>query len=174
MLDSLSETEREFSLSPEDTAKRRADTAATLTIDALHNKLGDEDFNKVKNSLTDSSNYFRANGVGHYWHYPVHAVQFARARRPGPGPDDPAQFRQRIAPRGSMAETLVIRLASRPGGAGVVAHCRCQRGAVRSGAIGRGRRSAALRRRPARAASGAGPEVTLAEPELPLRVAVHA
>jgi general secretion pathway protein K len=60
VLDSLSETEREFSLSPEDTAKRRADTCYP-TIDALHNKLGDEEFNKVKNSLTDSSNYFRAN-----------------------------------------------------------------------------------------------------------------
>jgi general secretion pathway protein K len=60
VLDSLSETEREFSLSPEDTAKRRADTCYP-TIDALHNKLGDEEYNKVKNSLTDSSNYFRAN-----------------------------------------------------------------------------------------------------------------
>jgi len=60
VLDALSETEREFSLNPEDTAKRRADTCYP-TIEALHNKLGDEEYNKVKNSLTDSSKWFRAN-----------------------------------------------------------------------------------------------------------------
>jgi general secretion pathway protein K len=60
VLDALSESEREFSLSPDDTAKRRADTCYP-TLDALHNKLGDEEWTKLQNSLTNSSNWFRAS-----------------------------------------------------------------------------------------------------------------
>ena len=60
VLDSLSESDREFSLSPDDTAKRRADTCYP-TLDALHNKLGDEEWAKVQNSITNSSDWFRAS-----------------------------------------------------------------------------------------------------------------
>jgi general secretion pathway protein K len=60
VLDALSETEREFSLSPEDLAKRRSE-ACFPTLEDMNNRLGDEEYNKVKNSLTESSNYFRAN-----------------------------------------------------------------------------------------------------------------
>ena len=60
VLDALSESEREFSLSPDDTAKRRADTCYP-TLDALHNKLGNEEWAKVQNSITDSSDWFRAS-----------------------------------------------------------------------------------------------------------------
>jgi len=60
VLDALSESEREFSLSPDDTAKRRADTCYP-TLDALRNKLGDEEWAKVQNSITNSSDWFRAS-----------------------------------------------------------------------------------------------------------------
>lgn len=60
VLDALSEGVREFSLNPEDLAKRRAD-ACFPTLRELQGALGDEAYNKVKDSLTESSNYFRAN-----------------------------------------------------------------------------------------------------------------
>jgi general secretion pathway protein K len=60
VLDALSETEREFSLSPEDLAKRRTE-ACFPTLEDMNNRLGDEEYNKVKNSLTESSKYFRAS-----------------------------------------------------------------------------------------------------------------
>jgi general secretion pathway protein K len=59
VLDALSEASREFSLSPEDLAKRRED-ACFPTLEELRGSLGDETFNQVKNSLTESSSYFRA------------------------------------------------------------------------------------------------------------------
>jgi general secretion pathway protein K len=60
VLDALAEDVREFSLNPEELIKRRADTCFP-TLEALQNALGDEKYNEVKDSLTDSSKYFRAN-----------------------------------------------------------------------------------------------------------------
>jgi len=59
VLDSLSDDSREFSLNPEDLAKRRKD-ACFPTLEDLRGALGDETYNQVKNSLAESSNYFRA------------------------------------------------------------------------------------------------------------------
>jgi general secretion pathway protein K len=60
VLDALAEDVREFSLNPEELAKRRTDNCFP-TLEALQNALGDEKYNEVKDSLTDSSKYFRAN-----------------------------------------------------------------------------------------------------------------
>ncbi len=60
VLDALTEGVREFGLNPEDLAKRRTD-ACFPTLNELQGALGDEEYNKVKDSLTESSNYFRAN-----------------------------------------------------------------------------------------------------------------
>jgi general secretion pathway protein K len=60
VLDALIEGVREFGLSPEDLAKRRAEVCFP-TLSELQGALGDEEYNKVKNSLTESSKYFRAN-----------------------------------------------------------------------------------------------------------------
>jgi general secretion pathway protein K len=63
VLDALKEGVREFSVDPEQLAKRRAERGCFPTLEELQNVLGDEDFNKLKNSnsLTETSNYFRAN-----------------------------------------------------------------------------------------------------------------
>ena len=58
VLDALSENTREFGLDPEDLAKRRKDTCFP-TLEELRGALGDEEFDKVKNSLTESSSFFR-------------------------------------------------------------------------------------------------------------------
>ena len=59
VLDALSEGTREFSLNPEDLASRRRD-ACFPTLEDLRGALGDAPYNQIKNSLTESSNYFRA------------------------------------------------------------------------------------------------------------------
>jgi general secretion pathway protein K len=59
VLDSLSDGSREFSLNPEDLANRRK-SACFPTLEDMRGALGDEAYNKVKNSLTESSGYFRA------------------------------------------------------------------------------------------------------------------
>ena len=59
VLDSLSAEAREFSLNPEDLAKRRKDVCFP-TLDELRGSLGDAAYNELKDSLTDSSGYFRA------------------------------------------------------------------------------------------------------------------
>jgi general secretion pathway protein K len=59
VLDSLSEESREFSLNPDDLAKRRRD-GCFPSLEDLRGTLGDAPFNKIKNSLSESSNYFRA------------------------------------------------------------------------------------------------------------------
>jgi general secretion pathway protein K len=59
VLDSLSEDSREFSLNPDDLAKRRRD-GCFPSLEDLRGTLGDAPFNKIKNSLSESSNYFRA------------------------------------------------------------------------------------------------------------------
>jgi general secretion pathway protein K len=59
VLDALSENVREFGLSPEDLAKRR-EAGCFPTLNDLRGALGDADYNKVKDSLSESSNYFGA------------------------------------------------------------------------------------------------------------------
>jgi general secretion pathway protein K len=59
VLDALSEGTREFSLNPEDLLNRRKDTCFP-TLEEIRGAMGDEAYNKVKNSLTESSNYFRS------------------------------------------------------------------------------------------------------------------
>jgi general secretion pathway protein K len=59
VLDSLSENTREFGLNPDDLAKRRTD-ACFPTLDDLRGSFGDATFEKLKKSLTESSDYFRA------------------------------------------------------------------------------------------------------------------
>jgi general secretion pathway protein K len=58
VLDALSENIREFGLNPEDLAKRRKD-ACFPTLDDLRGSLGAATYDKLKNSLTESSGYFR-------------------------------------------------------------------------------------------------------------------
>jgi len=60
VLDALSEDSREFSLSTEDLAKRRKE-ACFPTLEELRGSLGAERFEQLKNSLTESSRYFRAS-----------------------------------------------------------------------------------------------------------------
>jgi general secretion pathway protein K len=59
VLDSLSADTREFGLNPEDLAKRRKD-ACFPSLEDMRGSLGDETYNQLKNSLTESSNYFRS------------------------------------------------------------------------------------------------------------------
>jgi general secretion pathway protein K len=59
LLDALSEGSREFGLNPQDLATRRKD-ACFPTLEDLRGALGDAAYNELKNSLTESSNYFRA------------------------------------------------------------------------------------------------------------------
>jgi general secretion pathway protein K len=59
VLDSLSDETREYSLNPDDMLKRRED-ACFPTLEALRGSLGDEKYNELKNSLTESSAYVRA------------------------------------------------------------------------------------------------------------------
>jgi general secretion pathway protein K len=59
VLDALSEETREFSLNPEDLQNRRK-SACFPTLEELRGSLGDTTYNELKNSLTESSAYFRA------------------------------------------------------------------------------------------------------------------
>ncbi len=59
VLDSLSESQRQFSLNPEDLAKRRKD-ACFPTLDDLRGTLGQADYDLIKDTLSESSTYFRA------------------------------------------------------------------------------------------------------------------
>ncbi len=59
VLDALSDNTREFGVNPKDLADRRKD-ACFPSLEELRGALGDEAYDKVKNSLTESSNYFRA------------------------------------------------------------------------------------------------------------------
>jgi general secretion pathway protein K len=59
VLDSLSENVREFGLNPDDLAKRRAN-GCFPTLEDLHGAFGDEEYNRIKNSLKETSNYFGA------------------------------------------------------------------------------------------------------------------
>ena len=59
VLDALSENTREFGLNPDELANRRKE-ACFPTLEDLRGSLGDEEFNKVKDSLSESSSYFRA------------------------------------------------------------------------------------------------------------------
>jgi general secretion pathway protein K len=59
VLDSLSESQRQFSLDPEDLAKRRKD-ACFPTLDELRGTLDQASFDLLKDTLSESSTYFRA------------------------------------------------------------------------------------------------------------------
>jgi general secretion pathway protein K len=59
VLDSLSEGTSEFGLDPKNLAVRRED-ACFPTLEDLRGALGDAAFNELRNSLTESSKYFRA------------------------------------------------------------------------------------------------------------------
>jgi general secretion pathway protein K len=59
VLDSLSDETREFSLNPDDLVRRRKD-ACFPSLEDLRGSLGDEKYNELKNSLAESSAYFRA------------------------------------------------------------------------------------------------------------------
>jgi general secretion pathway protein K len=59
VLDSLSEGTSEFGIDPKNLEARRKD-ACFPTLEDLRGALGDAAFNELQNSLTESSNYFRA------------------------------------------------------------------------------------------------------------------
>jgi general secretion pathway protein K len=59
VLDALSDGSREFGLNPQDLGNRRKD-ACFPSLDDLRGALGDATFNELRNSLTESSSYFRA------------------------------------------------------------------------------------------------------------------
>ncbi|HQR24238.1 MAG TPA: type II secretion system minor pseudopilin GspK [Steroidobacteraceae bacterium] len=59
VLDALTERTREFGLNPDDLAKRRVEGCFPTLAD-LRGALGDADYDKIKNSLSESSSYFGA------------------------------------------------------------------------------------------------------------------
>jgi len=59
VIDALVENVREFGLSPEDLAKRR-ENGCFPTLADLRGSFGDEEYNKVKDSIGESSNFFGA------------------------------------------------------------------------------------------------------------------
>jgi general secretion pathway protein K len=59
VLDALSENAREYGLNPKDLANRRKE-ACFPTLEDLKGSLGNEAFDKMKESLTESSGFFRA------------------------------------------------------------------------------------------------------------------
>jgi general secretion pathway protein K len=59
VLDSLSEAQRQFSLNPEDLGGRRKD-ACFPTLDELRGTLDQAEYNQIKDTLSESSTYFRA------------------------------------------------------------------------------------------------------------------
>ena len=58
VLDSLSESQRQFSLDAEDLAKRRKD-ACFPTLEELRGTFGQADYDQIKDTLSESSAYFR-------------------------------------------------------------------------------------------------------------------
>jgi general secretion pathway protein K len=59
VLDALTEGSREFGLNPQDLGTRRKD-ACFPTLEDLRGAMGDAAYNELKDSLTESSSYFRA------------------------------------------------------------------------------------------------------------------
>ncbi len=59
VVDALVENVREFGLSPDDLAKRR-ENGCFPTLTDLRGSFGDEEYNKVKDSIGESSNFFGA------------------------------------------------------------------------------------------------------------------
>ena len=59
VIDALSEVQRQFSVNPEDLAKRRQD-GCFPTLEDLRGALGQAEYDQVKDSLSESSSYFRA------------------------------------------------------------------------------------------------------------------
>ena len=153
VLDSLKENVREFSVSPEDLAKRRAERCFPDLKDMEGSIADTEKWNEIKNSLTESSNYFRSS----VWvtigttQFTLYSLLIAVIRRVPSGRSCAASAASNT--RGSMAETLVIRLRAARGRAGVVAHRRCQRCPFRPRPQRCGRGSAAAREWSPRACS---------------------
>ena len=59
VLDSLSENQRQFSLNPQDLTTRRKE-ACFPTLEDIRGTLGQADYDQVKDTLAESSSYFRA------------------------------------------------------------------------------------------------------------------
>jgi len=59
VLDALSESQRQFSLNPEDLAKRRKDICFP-TLQELQASIDPADYTRIQNTLSESSSYFRA------------------------------------------------------------------------------------------------------------------
>jgi general secretion pathway protein K len=59
VLDALSEAQRQFSLDPEDLAKRRKDICFP-TLQELQASMDPADYTRIQNTLSESSSYFRA------------------------------------------------------------------------------------------------------------------
>jgi general secretion pathway protein K len=59
VLDSLSETQRQFSLNPPDLAQRRKDMCFP-TMQELQASIGQADYDQIRDTLSESSTYFRA------------------------------------------------------------------------------------------------------------------
>ncbi len=59
VIDSLSASQRQFSVNPEDLAKRRKDVCFP-TLEDLRGTLGQADYDLIKDTLSESSTYFRA------------------------------------------------------------------------------------------------------------------
>ncbi|HEX5651020.1 MAG TPA: type II secretion system minor pseudopilin GspK [Steroidobacteraceae bacterium] len=59
VLDSLSETQRQFSLNPQDLATRRKE-ACFPTVEDIRGTLGQAGYDQVKDTIGESSSYFRA------------------------------------------------------------------------------------------------------------------
>jgi general secretion pathway protein K len=59
VLDSLSETQRQFSLNPQDLATRRKE-ACFPTLEDIRGTLGQAGYDQVKDTIGESSSYFRA------------------------------------------------------------------------------------------------------------------
>jgi type II secretory pathway component PulK len=60
VLDSLSDAERQFSLNPDYLVEQRKNLGCFPTLNDIKGALGQAEYDKAKNSLAESSSYFRA------------------------------------------------------------------------------------------------------------------
>ncbi len=85
----------QFSLNPEDLAKRRKDALLPdARRPARHARPGR--LRPDQGHAFGIKHLLPCDGMGHYWHHRVHPVQSARARRGRNGAARPAQFRSRM------------------------------------------------------------------------------
>ncbi len=95
VLDSLSESQRQFSLNPEDLVKRRKE-ACFPTLEDLRGYARPGRLRPDQGHTFGIKHLLPSDRMGHYWHYPVHPVQSPRARWGRNGAACPAQFRSRM------------------------------------------------------------------------------